>query len=913
MKRLLSLFLALALLLGVIPVSFAAVDEELTRAIKYGFVTPKMASAHDSPITWKRFCEMAGRMIEAYDASALPAWQELTADAPDKTMKRDGGMVALLFAAKAVGLHTFNAPAPDAFGSYADRVWEISKMNYPVFPFDTPIDLGDGCFDTNHVGPAYDFCLRRVSPVSGKSLLEFDENGDLRLEKRFTVKEAGVAILRLYESGNPVIPVNPMDETEEGELSRAMAWGLVPAQWQDSMEQGITHAEFCALVRTLVERLKPERLSVWDETAKNASASHQLMERDDGAVGLFYAAQALECCTTTCWDHPVLSLILENPGSRDYGFDYPLWPRLKPGFQQYMAVPRTPAGTDSYQGGISSLIDAAYWFVLQRISPVNELPLMSYDASYNLRMAEPLTRREAAVYLWRLVEGVPNMVEGNHYIPVQETGGYDRSIITDALLSQPTELPDVTHSALPSEWKGFGLSKHKDLCIYHEFMESEVAFLGENGFNFARIFFGFDSLRYPDDPEDVCMVNETELRDLDRLIAWGMKHGVHIQLSMAATPSGLLTFEGMGEAEWDRISAYWEALARRYQGIPSRYLTFDLANEMQAGYETDAQNHALRQMEKIVQAVRKADPDRVLLISFPSNPAPIWKEGVAKLGLSLGCHPYMPEILCSGMEVFLKPAQNTYPHPYFPQLLSRDETVTIEGDIGGQVLWMDLWAYNDFRVTFDNGESVNFTPSQKEIGDRSEKPIEVRIPEGVNRLEIQPRDWDLRFLQIGIQPGLDSERKGNAKAGYLVPHDLWAADCKGGAQLKWDAENGLTSERECSPEFVYEHLITPQIRLAEKYHVGLMVNEMGSYAAGIGWDEGIKAAFDGDTLKMLEEHDISWAMCELAYILKYFPGQEEPWSNADWKTQTYTFEDGRRETITYSPELLEVYKQYTKP
>ena len=173
--------------------------DELERAVWYGFV-PEDGTDGSAAVTWEEFCAMLGKAISLYDESRLPAWEEETAGAPEEAMRRDGGMVALLFGAKAMDLATFNASAGDGFGEYAGRVWEVATMDYPLFAWDTPIDLGDGCADNNHVGPAYDFSQRRISLVSALPLLEFDESGDLRLEQPFTAEEAALAVLRLYES-----------------------------------------------------------------------------------------------------------------------------------------------------------------------------------------------------------------------------------------------------------------------------------------------------------------------------------------------------------------------------------------------------------------------------------------------------------------------------------------------------------------------------------------------------------------------------------------------------------------------------------------------------------------------------------------------------------------------------------------
>lgn len=185
--------------------------DEYARAVWYGFV-PADVKAPDSPVTWAQFCAMLGKAISLYDESRLPAWEEETAGAPEEEMRRDGGMVALLFGAKAMGLASFNALPTVYFGEYAGRVWEVVTMDYPLFDWDTPIDLGEGCADNNHVGPAYDFSQRRVSLVSDLPLLEFDEAGDLRLEQPFTVEEAALAVLRLYES----------DEVAGGQVKEAV-------------------------------------------------------------------------------------------------------------------------------------------------------------------------------------------------------------------------------------------------------------------------------------------------------------------------------------------------------------------------------------------------------------------------------------------------------------------------------------------------------------------------------------------------------------------------------------------------------------------------------------------------------------------------------------------------------------------
>ena len=225
LKRTLCLLLSLALMLGLLsgcgggtnpttepnesPKQLSAQergeprpDDEYERAGWYGFLPEDLVDADpdNTVLTWEQYCAMLGSAIRLHNENDYPEWQKMTKQAPDKQMKRDGAMVALLFAAKTMGYASFNAEAPAEFNDYAPRVWDVVTMDYPVFQWNTPIDLGNGCSDNNHVGPAYDFCLRRVSFETNKSLLEFDEVGDLRLEQPLTLREGTLSVIRLYES-----------------------------------------------------------------------------------------------------------------------------------------------------------------------------------------------------------------------------------------------------------------------------------------------------------------------------------------------------------------------------------------------------------------------------------------------------------------------------------------------------------------------------------------------------------------------------------------------------------------------------------------------------------------------------------------------------------------------------------------
>ena len=721
------------------------------------------------------------------------------------------------------------------------------------------------------------------------------------------------------QSSSPAIsPQQPGSDTNtvseaidlvlQAEYDRAQAYGLIPEGWSDTLEQSLTHKEFCALAAQMIQLAKPENLAVWTAFSQTAAESDAVMGRDDAAVGLLHAAQALDICYVNVGDYSDLHRVEQNPDSWAFDINFPLWPELSDGFQMLQQTPGSPVGSEFYHESWGDTISTAFWFVLMRTSLINERPLLDYDENYSLRMGEDLTRGEAITAILRLGESESNLLENNRYISVYEQTAYDSSIITDELLHSSSTLPEPSHNELPSNWNGIGISKNKDTvgAYYRDFQEAEIAFLAENGFNFTRVFFNFHSLRYPDFPEDLSLVNEQELRELDQLIAWGMEYDVHIQLSANDTLKGDRSFD-LNDEEWELFRVYWEALAKRYVGIPSRYLSFDLANEIQPSPENVSS--AVGKLGEVVNCIRDADSDRVLLLSFNDNPWIDWVKGVASLGLSLGYHAYRPTYISKGDQYYYAPGDVIWPYPYFSQILSKDDALRISGDIGGKTLRIDFWVYSPFRVAFDDGSSFAVdVPGdyvhEDSCGARFYEPYSIQIPDSVSSVTLQPIDMELSIQEIGLENGTDSR--------WLIPHDEMIGDSRGGGDLIWQDDTGWSSETNYTAELVYQDLIQPIQKVAADYDVGFMINEYGSYAGDLGWDVAVKADYDGDMAAMLEEHGISWCMCELDYMADFFGEPFNEWENTVVKTYSHTSDDGHKHTFEYSEDLLNVYRQHTK-
>lgn len=705
------------------------------------------------------------------------------------------------------------------------------------------------------------------------------------------------------------LKVLPTDE----EVKRAISYGFVPKKLQGDYDKSVTHAEFCGLLTNLIKKVTPEKLSEWEKSASKALSSNKIMRRDDAAVALLYASKAIGILYTNVTDYPGINKIQSNENNWKYKNDFPLWPSWNKKFKMTTILPGT---IDKYENDSwGSVMDTAFWFSLLRLSQVNEKPLLDWDKNYNMRFYENITRKEAIVAVLRLGESEANLLDENKYISVYNVGTYNKSIISDKLLKQPSDLPDASQSAFPTNWKGAGISARKDgRNYYKDFQESDIAFLAENGFNFTRIFFGFSTLRYPDYPADEKMVNISELEDLDQLIAWGIQYDVHIQLAMYDTPNGEESLD-INDDEWEMVRAYWVALAKRYAQVPSRYLSFDLVNEI-SPYEDENFDRAVAWMERIHKDIHKASPKRVTLVSHTDTPNMNWVEALAKAGIAIGCHPYLPNYMVTGNDVYLyQTAEPYWPYPYFPVDLKYGENITITGDIGGNTLLMDFWVYEPFTVTFDDGQTKTIQVKGDYYDDvtggwRFKKPLSITIPAGVRKMTIQPVQNPVIFTELGLTD------KGK-KVRWLAPHDHGGVSTLGYAELKWNAQKGWSSDKNCTTDFIFSSRIQPMLEISKQYNVGFMCNEFGVYACNMnGWNIATIAAYYEDMLKMFKKYNISWCLCEtegFPYRFLTMPVityQTYEWAGATLTERNYTFSDGHSRRLYQCEELLKVFKKY---
>ncbi len=185
------------------------------------------------------------------------------------------------------------------------------------------------------------------------------------------------------------------------------------------------------------------------------------------------------------------------------------------------------------------------------------------------------------------------------------------------------------------------------------FSEEDFAMMQEWGFNFARIPLSYWIWGKP---TDWTYINEEPLKEIDRVVALGKQYNVHINLNFHRIPGYCINgrelepadlFTGRQDEGPRALKAacfHWSTFARRYKGVPSTQLSFDLINEppKMKSYEGYFEERYVAVAQALVAAIRAEDPKRIIFadgINIGQNPV----LELASLGLVQSTRGYQPK------------------------------------------------------------------------------------------------------------------------------------------------------------------------------------------------------------------------------------------------------------------------------
>ena len=336
----------------------------------------------------------------------------------------------------------------------------------------------------------------------------------------------------------------------------------------------------------------------------------------------------------------------------------------------------------------------------------------------------------------------------------------------------PRPLPEPSAAKLP-RWRGFNLlylfnagSAHTPAAV----IEEDFRLIASLGFNFVRIPMDYRIWIAGKDWEKI---DPTKLADVDRVVAMGEKYGIHVALNFHRAPGYTVAKPAEARSLWTDAGAqqvcadHWALFARRYRGVPSTRLSFNLFNEpsgvSEAGY--------FAVVKRMVEAIRAEDPSRLVLcdgLDYGNVPP----KSLQPLGVALCTRGYRPMNI-SHFRASWMSGSDRWPTPDWPAPqvsaflygTSKSEfqsPLILTGPLGGKTLRLHVNTVSDrakLRATDGQGTVIwehAFVPGPgqgewkkavlraewKSYANVYDRDYTFTIPSGTNHVEIRNVDGD---------------------------------------------------------------------------------------------------------------------------------------------------------------------------
>ena len=206
----------------------------------------------------------------------------------------------------------------------------------------------------------------------------------------------------------------------------------------------------------------------------------------------------------------------------------------------------------------------------------------------------------------------------------------------------------VTAKKLP-RWRGFNLLSK--FMVHHSsrFPEEDFRVMHDWGFDFARLPMDYRCWVQDGDPR---RFNEAVLAEVDEAVELGRRYGIHICINFHRAPGYTVARPQEALSVWTDPEAreicalHWRTFARRYAGIPSDQLSFNLFNEPARVGDHGFTPERYREVALLLtDAIWSEDADRLVICDgylWGRIPVP----QLADLGVAQSTRAYEPHWLC---------------------------------------------------------------------------------------------------------------------------------------------------------------------------------------------------------------------------------------------------------------------------
>ena len=324
-----------------------------------------------------------------------------------------------------------------------------------------------------------------------------------------------------------------------------------------------------------------------------------------------------------------------------------------------LGIEQTNGTPQEYDHGKASIEDSKdpnkyYSWVVGQFDLTSGLPVMELDGNFSFRSNEKMTVLDAVKAVWRLSNSI--MPESD-YVEIDSLT--EQLTFSDDLITQAKSMPELDPKNLHFHGIDIGNKSSDEGSPYGSpsmFVEPDVMLIKDIGFNFIRVPLSYKLIVNPDVPTQINLVH---LKNIDQLVAWGMKYKIHICLSL---------FLWDGDQYSTVAPSFWNMLANRYINVPDSVLSFNILNEP---YSIENQNALISLYDNTINIIRSYSPNRLIFVDSLKNDDESYyqmnsgwyplDEMVGK-NVVLAYHSYDPETVLGTLGGY--PPQDSWPFPF---------------------------------------------------------------------------------------------------------------------------------------------------------------------------------------------------------------------------------------------------------
>jgi aryl-phospho-beta-D-glucosidase BglC (GH1 family) len=245
-------------------------------------------------------------------------------------------------------------------------------------------------------------------------------------------------------------------------------------------------------------------------------------------------------------------------------------------------------------------------------------------------------------------------------------------------------------------WRGFNLTDFNSpdpSSSRRGSNEEDFKYMVDWGFDFIRLpmayprYIQFDRSRHVT-PAEVYKINEQEVERIETFVRRAQEHGLHVSLNLHRAPGYCINagfFEPYdlwksNEAQ-EAFAFHWGMWAKRFKGVPSTKLSFDLLNEPcmrsdmndQHARSSSIPGNLYRAVaKKAVDAIRAVSPDR-LVIADGNNVGNTVTPELKDLNIAQSCRGYFPGYISHYKAPWANKDPERCPTPVWPGTMNGEQ------------------------------------------------------------------------------------------------------------------------------------------------------------------------------------------------------------------------------------------------